>query len=113
VDSDRAVRRLLERCTLDGDPATLSDDGIQEIENRVEALDPNADLAFSIHCVSCGHLSTAQLDAGMLLWDEIDARARALLGEIHVLAHTYGWSENEILALSAPRRSAYLAMVQA
>jgi hypothetical protein len=57
--------------------------------------------------------STAQLDAGVLLWDEIDARARALLAEVHTLASAYGWSEGEILSLGAARRASYLAMVGA
>ena len=53
----------------------------------------------------------AQLDAGAVLWDEIDARARALLGEVHLLAAAYGWTEREILALGAERRASYLSMV--
>ena len=42
------------------------------------------------------------------LWDEIDARARRLLDEVHALARTYCWSEEQILALSETRRRAYL-----
>lgn len=112
-DTERAARRLLERCTIEGDASALSGAELHEVEDRLEDLDPNADLAFLVHCASCGHDSTAQLDAGVLLWDEIEAHARALLGEVHLLARAYGWSEGEILALSAARRAAYLAMVDA
>ena len=84
---------------------------MREIEDALEAADPNADIAFDVHCEACGHAGTAQLDAGELLWDEIDARARALLGEVHLLASAYGWTEREILALSAARRATYLSMV--
>ncbi len=108
-----AARRLLERCATQGDAAVLSDAELHDAEGLLEALDPNADLAFTVDCESCGHQGTAQLDAGVLLWDEIDARARALLGEVHLLARAYGWSEGEILSLGAPRRRAYLAMVEA
>ena len=37
-------------------------------------------------CDACGAPWQAQLDVGALLWDEIDARAAALLDEVHVLA---------------------------
>jgi hypothetical protein len=110
-DAGRAARQLLERCTTEGDAAALSDAAFREIEDALEAADPNADLAFDVRCEACGHLGTAQLDAGELLWDEINARARALLGEVHLLARAYGWTESEILALSAVRRAFYLSMV--
>ncbi|HUD55174.1 MAG TPA: hypothetical protein VMR02_08095 [Terracidiphilus sp.] len=44
---------------------------------------------------------------------QIEARARRLLYEVHTLAAAYGWSEREILSLSAPRRALYLEMVRA
>jgi hypothetical protein len=43
----------------------------------------------------------------------MDARARALLAEVHSLARAYGWTEPEILALSPQRRAAYLEMAGA
>ena len=113
LDAERAARLLLARCTLHGggDAVALSDDALREVEDALEAIDPNADLALDVHCEACGAHSSAQLDAGVLLWDEIDARARALLAEVHTLANAYGWSEGEILALGAARRASYLAMV--
>ena len=116
ADADLAARQLLARCALndsDGDRdglAVLSDATLREVEDALEALDPNADLALDVHCAACGHSGMAQLDAGALLWDEIDARARALLGEVHALARAYGWTEGEILGLGAARRATYLAM---
>jgi hypothetical protein len=61
--------------------------------------------------VACGH-ETTQLDTAALLWDEITARAGALLHEVHRLASAYGWSEAQILALSPARRARYLALVE-
>jgi hypothetical protein len=115
-DAGCAARALLARC-MPGAPAdeaaTWPDATVREIEDALEAADPNADLAFEVHCEACGHCGTAQLDAGALLWDEIDAWARALLGEVHVLASAYGWTEREILGLTPARRAAYLAMAGA
>jgi hypothetical protein len=110
-DAERAAQQLLQRCATGEGIAELSDAAFREIEDALEAADPNADLAFDICCGACGQLGTAQLDAGELLWDEVSARARALLGEVHLLARAYGWSESEILALSPARRAAYLSMV--
>ncbi len=114
-DVGRAARRLLARCAMDaqGDPATWPDDAVRRAEDALESIDPNADLGFDVRCEACGEHVTAQLDPGSLLWDRLDARARALLGEVHRLARAYGWSEGEILALGDARRAAYLSMVDA
>lgn len=113
ADAARAARALLARCTLHGDVQALDEAGLREVEAGLEALDPDADLAFDLRCEACGHRGLAQLDAGVLLWDEIDARARGLLAEVHVLAAAYGWSEAQILALGEARRAAYLALAGA
>ncbi len=113
-DTAHAARLLLARCRIGGvdDPAlTSSETSFVEVENALEAADPNADIAFEVHCEACGRFRVAQLDAGELLWDEIDAHARALLADVHRLACAYGWTEGEILALSTERRASYLSMV--
>jgi hypothetical protein len=111
-DVDHAARQLLEHCVLQGgaDAVALSDLLLPAVEDALEALDPNADLALEVHCEACDHSGAAQLDAGCLLWDEIDARARTLLSEVHLLARAYGWTEDEILGLGAARRATYLTM---
>jgi hypothetical protein len=112
-DPSRAARRLLARCRLDtaSDSENLPDAALREIEDALEEADPNTDLAFEVCCEACGRSGTAQFDAGELLWDEVDARARALLADVHLLAGAYGWSEREILALSPERRASYVVMV--
>ncbi|HEU0217514.1 MAG TPA: hypothetical protein VFQ90_12700 [Stellaceae bacterium] len=110
---DRAARRLLAGCGA-GDVAeaeAMPEDGFRRVEDALEALDPNADLALDLACAACGRTGIAQLDVGALLWDEIDAHARGLLSEVDALARAYGWTEGEILGLGAVRRGAYLAMV--
>ncbi|KQP12281.1 hypothetical protein [Pseudorhodoferax sp. Leaf267] len=113
ADAERAMRALLARCTLAGDLAQVDDAALATIEDALDALDPQADLVLALQCVACGHAGQAQLDAGALLWDEIDAQARVLLAEVHRLASAYGWSEAQILALSPARRASYLALVEA
>lgn len=112
-DRERAARQLLARCTLAGDAAQLDDAALRAVEERLDALDPQADVALALRCVACGYTDLAQLDAGQLLWDEIEAHAQVLLREVHQLASAYGWSEAQILALTPARRAGYLAMVGA
>jgi hypothetical protein len=110
-DPALAAHRLVARCVLEGSDSIALDDLLREVEDALEEIDPDADFAFDVSCEACGHSSTAQLDPGELLWDEISARARALLGEVHQLACAYGWSERDILALGPERRASYLSMV--
>ncbi len=107
-----AADALLARCTLDGQAAALDPAARARVEDALEALDPQADLAFTLNCVACGREDQAQLDTAALLWDEVTARAGALLHEVHRLASAYGWSETQILALSPARRAQYLALVE-
>jgi hypothetical protein len=53
----------------------------------------------------------AQLDTAALLWDEITARAGALLHEVHRLASAYGWSEADPGPVAGAARR-YLALVE-
>jgi hypothetical protein len=45
------------------------------------------------------------------VWRELDEWAERTLHEIHVIASNYGWSESEILELSARRRQTYVEMI--
>jgi hypothetical protein len=112
-DAEAATLRLLERCWLERPKAPPPEMAslLAQIEAELEARDPTAHFDLSVACHACGHQWTASLQAGELLWDELGARARLLLVQIHALARAYGWTEPEILALSPQRRALYLDMV--
>ena len=114
--AESAAAHLLERCCVarpDGAAAPSPHGLLEKIEAGLEALDPSADIELSLVCQSCEHAWAAPLDIAAVLWDEVDARARALLAGVHTLARAYGWSERDVLALGEQRRSAYLDMVTA
>jgi hypothetical protein len=73
--------------------------------------DPQAEIRLKLICPSCDHQWFAVFDILTFLWQEITTHARRILRDVHVLASAYGWSESEILALSAMRRRFYLEMV--
>jgi hypothetical protein len=125
-DPQTAVSWLLDRCRLDESMQSASSLAINretsqktkcspvlinELESRMEALDPAANIRLGMRCTDCGHAWDAVLDIGACFWDELGTLARQLLESIHRLASAYGWREAEILALSPARRAAYLNMI--
>ncbi|MGP4010043.1 hypothetical protein [Streptomyces sp. 4N124] len=80
------------------------------IAEAVEAADPGADVTLNVACPECGQATRAELDIASYLWTELDAWARDVLLDVHLLATAYGWSEPEILALSPLRRRYYLEL---
>jgi hypothetical protein len=67
----------------------------------------------SLACPDCGNAWKQDFDILSFFWAELDAWARRLLSDVHVLASTYGWTEEQTLSLSPLRRRAYLEMVMA
>lgn len=116
VEAARAL--LLERCvigaTRDGAPAAageLPEEVVEALGAALEEADPLAELPIEIDCAGCSHRWTVLLDIGAFLWAEVSAVADRLLHEVGALAQAYGWSEAEILAMSAVRRRRYLEMM--
>lgn len=112
---------LLARCVVtvrqDGAPLDVAT-AVRALPERVqralseaaEAADPGADVTFGVTCPACGEVTGAELDIAAYLWTELDAWARDLLLDVHLLASAYGWTEPEILALSPLRRRYYLEL---
>ena len=65
-------------------------------------------LQLGLACEACAGEWTLAFDSGAFLWEEIEARAMALLDDVHRLALAYGWSEQAILSMNESRRAAYL-----
>ena len=125
ANPEEAVQRLLARCAIDGGPShrpvavdsqkwpktEISPALLEELETRMEQLDPAANIRLAMRCSDCGHTWDALLDVAACFWSELSARARHLLEAVHRLAGAYGWREADILALSPARRAAYLSMI--
>ncbi|MFI5750710.1 hypothetical protein ACIBBE_33465 [Streptomyces sp. NPDC051644] len=126
-----ARRALLERCVVSvvrdgggvsaGAPDDWPDGGAalvdvlppavqRRIAEAAERADPAADVTLDVSCPDCGAATRAELDIASYLWTELDAWARDLLLDVHLLATAYGWNEPEILALSPLRRRYYLEL---
>lgn len=106
VDAERpdARRLLLSRC-VDG---ALPEELFDPVATVLSTLDPQADVLIPLDCATCGHEWSAPFDIADYLWVEIEAYARRLLLDVHVLASAYGWTEADVLAVSPARRRFYL-----
>ncbi len=109
---------LLQRCVVEarrGDTLFAAEDlpeaVVTAVADEMETADPQARLSFDLRCPDCGHSWESAFDIVAYLWTEIDAWARRTLRDVHGLARAYGWTEPEILAMSAWRRQAYLNLI--
>lgn len=120
-DADTARQSLLRRCILsverDGTDASapvlagLPESLVHALTTQMEVADPQGNVQLALDCPVCRHQWLLAFDILTYLWTEIEAWARRTLREVHLLASAYGWSEQEILGLSARRRKLYLEMV--
>lgn len=97
---------LLQRCA---GPVRAADR--PRLVEAMAAADPLAEVEIGVGCPACGAETVAEVDLPGFLWAEVDSQARHLLAEVDVLARTYGWSEEQVLALPARRRRHYLDLV--
>lgn len=118
------LRRLVlagaETAAPSGGPGGRTADGAPPEPETAAAMasaiadaDPLAEVTLELVCEECGERTEQLFDAPAYLWAEVEAAARRVLAEIHLLARAYGWTEDQILALDAERRAHYLELVQA
>lgn len=113
VDAQRAAARILEACRIDaGESWEWSQEEQEEVGQQMALADPMAEILIDIRCPICGHESSETFDISTFFWEELEARAKRILGEIHALASAYGWTEREVLSLSDNRRAMYVEMVR-
>ena len=117
MDPDEIPRKLFTRCLVSAGSQgkqlgaeQLPEEVVQAAIEEMERTDPQANVEIDISCAACGHQWRELFDIVSFFWIEIDAWARRMLREIHILASAYGWSETEILNLSPLRRHWYLEM---
>ncbi|MGY8871582.1 MAG: T4 family baseplate hub assembly chaperone [Pseudomonadales bacterium] len=113
-------QQLLSHCVLsaklegsDYEPENLPKVLVQALMERIEQLDPQADIRINLACPECSHEWTVLFDIASFLWEEVNGWAERTLQTVYKLAVGYGWSEQQILSLSPVRRQLYLGMMGA
>jgi hypothetical protein len=106
---------LLERCVVGAEisPSDLPESLVSAVGEALSAADPLVDLPIHTVCADCGHDWWPWLDVGALVWSDVETLAAQALDDVAALARAYGWSEAEILGMTAARRRAYLERVNA
>jgi hypothetical protein len=104
-----AIHGPEENADIDGLPVDLTDTLVEEMERR----DPLGTIWLELECVHCRHAWRSLFDIATLLWSNLDRWATMVLHEVHLLARAYGWTERDVLQLSAARRARYLGMIGA
>ena len=119
-DAARAEHELLQRCVIEIHQAGkrqslewLPPAVIEGLTEDMAAQDPGADLQIRLNCPVCSHAWSVLFDIVSYFWSALDDWAQRALADVHLLARAYGWSEREILGLSATRRQHYIEMVRA
>lgn len=114
----QGARHLLRSCLLEARQqgaaktvADLPEEVAEAIASAMEKAEPQANLTLRLACPACRHGWLSPFDIVTFFWAEIEAWAERLLYDVHTLASAYGWSESEILHLSAWRRQRYLDWV--
>jgi len=115
---DTARHLLAQRClvsaVIEGEElatTVLPEAVISLLATQIARHDPQAEIELALVCPACGQTWPLLFDIATFLWNKWDVQARRLLREVHLLASAYGWSEIDILNLSAERRQFYLELV--
>jgi len=86
----------------------LSDNELNLLEAEIGKLDPRMEILLDMQCPNCSYKWQLSLDLGTFVWREFDGYAKQLIENVHLLANSYGWSENDILSMSNIRRHYYV-----
>ena len=105
--ADDADLALVRRCAL---PGAIEADP-DAVAAAWAAADPVLDIALRLACPECRYEWSEPFDIVSYLWSELDAWCRDTVVEVHDLARAYGWSEPDVLAMTAWRRQCYLGLV--
>lgn len=115
VAEARAI--LLSRAVLEAvregravESVALPDSIADAVGAAVLAHDPLAEVILELDCPDCACHWPESFDTPRLVSEELAHLGQAILAEVDLLARTYGWSEDSILALPAARRASYVAL---
>lgn len=108
---DEAVAAMLESLLVEGNVADAEPRDIDVIAEALAERDPLVAFTIAYDCPCCGASSETAIDLERLAIQRLIAFQQGLLKDVHALASRYGWTETEVLAIPAPRRARYRALI--
>ena len=116
-DEAGARLRLLDRVVVDarrgGRPIPVKELPAAVTGSIAASLsqhDPLSEVLLDTRCPGCGVTNGQIVDVARVVIEELAIHGLQLLGEVDLLARTYGWTQAEILGLSAVRRGSYVSL---
>ncbi|MEV6055679.1 hypothetical protein [Streptomyces sp. NPDC052107] len=89
----------------------LGPDDLDRLADAWDALDPAGSLRVDLSCAGCGREIAADADPADFVARDLDLFVDELMREVDVIAGSYGWSEEAILVMPAPRRRRYVELI--
>jgi hypothetical protein len=109
-ENEEAARRAIA-ARLAGRGDVLDTDSIGRIEDVLERADPLIRTAIETSCPDCGRRAEHDVDVAGAVLVRLRRAQHALIEIVHALASRYHWSEADIVAMPAWRRSRYAALL--
>lgn len=110
---EQAETHILASLASSDDQVPPSDRAaLTALAQLMEERDPLSAFQVNSTCPACGGDDEQPLDLEAMLLQRLAGRRQAMIAEMHRLASRYGWSEAEILAVPAQRRSDYLRLIE-
>lgn len=115
MEEPSAIARLADRCIVaidgaprDGEAIALDAEELDAIDDALDEVAASVGLVVATTCPECERPHEVEVDP----FGAVDWGAARFEEEVHVLARTYHWSEDAILALSRHRRRRYLDLIR-
>ncbi|MFI1292470.1 hypothetical protein ACH4VM_29065 [Streptomyces sp. NPDC020792] len=89
----------------------LGPDALDRLADAWEVLDPAGSMRVDLLCAGCEREIAADADPADFVARDLDLLVDELMREVDVIASGYGWTEDAILAMPAPRRRRYVELI--
>jgi hypothetical protein len=89
----------------------LADESLAQIEEAMDEGDPLIDFRVTVTCPHCDKASFVAIDLEDIALRALRQAQQRLLGSVHRLAARYHWTEQDIFAVPAWRRTEYLRLI--
>ena len=89
----------------------LAEQWLDQIQNLLAQHDLFTEFTLQTQCPNCGHMFEAGFDVEEYLLNILQDQWQQLLEDIHYLAASYHWSEQEIFSVPIQRRQYYLKCI--
>lgn len=106
-DAETARAELVRRLVGD-EGVALSPDEVEALEQAIERADPLTEISVLLTCPECGSSWVESVDVAAFVWAHVAAAAERLLWQVARLAHAFGWTEADVMALPPERRQWYV-----